>query len=186
MIQGENVFIRQLELGDEEYLHKWWNSKEVMGHIGYEYGYLKSREAIRQKILADIESQEIFPKEKLFIIIRRENKKPIGEISYYDFDSRNQKCKFNIKICDPADQGKGYGKDALYNFVDFLFKFLNLNKVDLKVLADNERGKRLYKSIGFKEIGYIRKDCFDSRSGEFVDILYMDLLKEDWIKIRGN
>lgn len=25
MIMGTKVVIRQLELGDEEYLHKWWN-----------------------------------------------------------------------------------------------------------------------------------------------------------------
>lgn len=45
---------------------------------------------------------------------------PIGEMNYTDWSSRNQKCEFSIKICERTEQGKGYGKDALYNFIDFL------------------------------------------------------------------
>lgn len=36
-------------------------------------------------------------------------------------------CEVGIKICEIDEQGKGYGKDALYHFIDFMFKFLNLN-----------------------------------------------------------
>lgn len=29
MIEGKNIVIRQLELGDEDYLHKLWNNGEM-------------------------------------------------------------------------------------------------------------------------------------------------------------
>ncbi len=183
MIEGKNITMRQLELGDEDYLYKWWNNSEMMRHATHNFGTLQSKEAIRLYVAKEVENYSMFPENKRFIICIRENMKPIGEINYCDWSARNQKCEFGIKICEVDEQGKGYGKDALYHFIDFLFKFLNLNKIELTSMIDNKRAHNLYKKLGFKEIGVIRQGCFDSRTGRFEDVLYMDLLKKDWNEI---
>lgn len=183
MVEGKNILIRQLELEDENYLYKWWNSGEVMTHAGFSCGLMKSKESIILKILKDIESSDIYVKSKRFIICKKENLKPIGELCYSDWDSRNQKCEIGIKICDIDEQGKGYGEDVLYNFLKYLFRHLNLNKIELTTMHDNNRAQNLYKKLGFKEIGIIREGYFDGRVGKFVDVIYMDLLKKDFEKI---
>ena len=186
MIEGKNIIMRQLELGDEEYLYKWWNNGDMMGHSTHIFGALQSKESIRLNILKEIENHSMFPNSKRFIICKKKDLQPIGEINYCDWDSRNQKCEFGIKICEVVEQGKGYGKDALYHFIDFMFRFLNLNKIELTTMIDNERSQNLYKKLGFKEIGVIRDGYFDSRTGTFQDVLYMDILKCDWDEIKNS
>ena len=186
MIEGKNIIIRQLEFGDEEYLHKWWNAGELMEHATHIFGILQSKQAIKDSIQKDITNTTLFPESKRFIICKKNNLEPIGEMNYRDWDARNQKCEFGIKICEINEQGKGYGKDALYHFIDFLFRFLNLNKIELTSMNDNAKAHNLYKILGFKEIGIIREACFDSRVGKFSDVLYMDLLKNEWMEIRNT
>lgn len=186
MIYGKNIVIRQLELGDEELLHKWWNNGEMMEHATFPFGTMQSKESIRKSIADEIIDQDIFPKRKRFIICNKSTMKPMGEINYGEWSARNQKCEFGIKICEIDEQGKGYGQDALFHFIDFLFRTLNLNKVELTSMIDNNKAHMLYKKLGFKEIGLIRAGFFDSRTGSFMDVLYMDLLKNEWMEIRNK
>lgn len=60
MIEGNNIIIRQLELGDEEYLHKWWNDGNMMSHATHAFGTLQSKEAIRRSIMREIENNKMF------------------------------------------------------------------------------------------------------------------------------
>ena len=186
MIIGKEIIIRPVEIGDEEYLYKWWNDGAMMSHAGFAFGTLESKEVIRLNILKNAEEAKPFSNKKLFILCRKEDLKPIGEMSYSGWDIRNQKCEIGIKICESLYQGNGYGVDALYHFIDFLFRHLNLNKIDLTTMEDNNRAKNLYKKLGFKEIGVIRKAYFDSRSGDFSNAIYMDILKEEWLEIKDK
>ncbi|MFZ5354873.1 MAG: GNAT family N-acetyltransferase [Bacillota bacterium] len=183
MIYGKKIVIRQLELGDEELLHKWWNDGQMMAHASFPFGTMQSKEAIRMNILSEIESYDVFPDKKRFMICRKDNMQPIGEMNYSGWNKRNQSCEFGIKICETSEQGQGYGKDALYHFIDFLFRSLNLNKIELTSMIDNKRAHSLYRRLGFKEIGIIRDGYFDVRTGSFTDVMYMDLLKRDWLQI---
>lgn len=119
---------------------------------------------------------------RCFIFCKKEDLTPIGEINCNNYDSRNQKAEFGIKIYEKSEQRKGYGEDDLSHFLDFMFKNLNLNKIELTTIIDNKRAQNLYKKLGFKEIGIIRQAYFDSRYGRFSDVVYMDLLKSEWIE----
>ena len=67
-----------------------------------------------------------------------------------------------------------------------MFKHLNLQKVELTTMVDNKRAQSMYRKLGFKEIGVIRKGSYDSASGELKDVLYMDILKEEWEEIKQS
>ena len=56
----------------------------------------------------------------------------------------------------------------------------------MTTMVDNKRAQNLYKKLGFKEIGLIRQGYFDSRIGDFQDVIYMDLLKGEWSSIKDN
>lgn len=187
MIIGKKVIIRPFELGDEELLYKWWNDSEMMEHSGLAFGTLQSKEFIKNKVVNEVNNGSICKNDKkCFMICKKEDLTPIGEINYNSYDSRNQKAEFGIKICDKNEQSKGYGEDALNHFIDFMFKNLNLNKIELTTMIDNIRAQNMYKKLGFKEIGIIRKAYFDSRYGDFSDVLYMDLLKGEWDEKNKN
>ncbi|MDF2522223.1 MAG: N-acetyltransferase [Clostridia bacterium] len=180
MIEGKTVVIRQLELGDEKLFHKWRNDASGNLYCGFKYGFLLSEEAFRLEIKKEIESNDLFPTEKTFIICKKEGLEPIGDISYRGWDYRNRSAEFGIEIGEVSERSKGYGCDALSVFIDYMFSFLNLNKVELQTLADNCNAQRLYEKLGFKEIGRIREKSFDSRTNSYIDVLYMDLLRSEW------
>lgn len=183
MIVGKYVVIRPFELGDEIYLHKWWNDENMMGDSGLGFGTLQSLNYLKDKVLKEIDNGSLYNDKKCFMICKKEGLKPIGEINYNEYDARNQKSEFGIKICEINEQGKGYGEDALRCFIDFMFKNLNLNKIELTTMKENIRAQNLYKKLGFKEIGIIREAYFNSKYGKFSDIVYMDILKNEWLKI---
>jgi len=147
LIEGDKVFIRQLELGDEELLHRWRNNSRGNLYCGFKYGFLKSKESFKLQVESEIKNEEIFPNSKMFIICKKENLSPIGDISYRNWDKRNRSAEFGIEIAEVEERGKGYGFDALNNFIEFMFNFLNLNRIELTTLADNKKSLALHKNI---------------------------------------
>jgi len=87
---------------------------------------------------------------------------------------------FGLEIGEINERGKGYGYEVLSYFIEFMFNHLNLNRIELTTLTDNEKSIKLYKKLGFKKIGIIRESNFDSRKGKYIDVLYMDLLKKEY------
>jgi RimJ/RimL family protein N-acetyltransferase len=182
VIEGKKVLIRQLEAGDEKLLHKWRNNGKGNLYCGFKYGFLLSEEAFNLQVKEELENREVFPEQKMFIISKKDDVEPIGNISYRNWDKRNRSAEFGIEIGEIKERGKGYGQDAHNNFIEFMFNHLNLNRIELTTLADNEKSINLYKKLGFKEIGIIREMSYDSSKGEYSDVLYMDLLKREWDK----
>jgi RimJ/RimL family protein N-acetyltransferase len=114
LIEGNKVYIRQLELGDEELLHKWRNNAQGNLYCGFKYGFLMSKESFRVQVESEIKNEEIFPAKKMFIIYKKEDLTPIGAISYRNWDKKNRSAEFGIEIGEIEERSKGYGFDALY------------------------------------------------------------------------
>ncbi|GAA4158630.1 GNAT family protein [Gryllotalpicola daejeonensis] len=74
--------------------------------------------------------------------------------------------------------GKGYGTDALRVAVDFSFRELGLNRLQLNVAAFNPRAIRAYEKAGFVIEGRRRQATF--HDGCFHDDLIMAILFDDW------
>ena len=74
--------------------------------------------------------------------------------------------------------GKGLGTDAMQTLVAWGFYTLNLNRVQLRVFADNERAIRSYQKVGFQIEGRLRQGNY--ANGAYRDVLYMGVLREDW------
>lgn len=182
MIFGEKICIRPLDPGDEEYFYRWWNDGPIMTHAGFPHGTMQGITAIREIIRRESSQEALYPSSKIFMLCKRHDMAPIGEVSYGGYDRHNQRCEIGIKICDATCREKGYGTEALILFIDYLFNHLNLNKIELTTMPDNTRAQHVYKKLGFKRSGILRKHYFDARKGEFVDCIYMDVLKKEWKK----
>lgn len=76
---------------------------------------------------------------------------------------------------DPSYTGHGVGCYLVETSVKIGFNYLNLQKVELQVYADNEVGVGLYKKIGFQIEGTKRRNAM--RNGKHVDGIMMSILK---------
>jgi RimJ/RimL family protein N-acetyltransferase len=86
-----------------------------------------------------------------------------------------------IGIGDREYWGKGYGTDAMKIILCYAFTELNLHRVTLDVFEYNQRGVRSYEKAGFVAEGRARGVML--REGRRWDVLFMGILREDWLKL---
>jgi putative acetyltransferase len=70
---------------------------------------------------------------------------------------------------------KKVGTALMAALVDMADNYMQLQRLELTVFADNQRAIALYKKFGFEQEGYLR--CFAMRHGKLIDGLSMARLK---------
>jgi RimJ/RimL family protein N-acetyltransferase len=97
-------------------------------------------------------------------------------------DCFKMQSNMGITIAAPY-QNKGYGREAINWGLDWAFQHGNLRRVELNVVAYNERAIALYKSVGFTLEGRARESVFRNR--RYWDYLSMGILVHEWEQLRG-
>jgi RimJ/RimL family protein N-acetyltransferase len=98
----------------------------------------------------------------------------IGMCGLHSIEPYHQRAEVGIRI-GKAYWSKGFGQDAVRTLVDYGFRHLNLVKISLRVLADDERAVGAYRKAGFEEEGRLRSHTwFD---GGRRDELVMSVLR---------
>ena len=88
-----------------------------------------------------------------------------------------------VGIGDPADRGRGFGKEAVRLTLRYAFHELGLRRLSLDVISDNLPAIGLYRGLGFQEEGRLRERVY--RDGLASDLIYMGLLRRDWEQLSG-
>ena len=107
-----------------------------------------------------------------------ENDELLGNIELFNVNILQKNAYLGIMLGNPEYQRKGYGKEAINLILDYGFSFLNLYSISLTVFEYNEVAYNLYKKIGFKEVGRMRKRV--EIMGKRYDEIIMDILKEEF------
>lgn len=103
----------------------------------------------------------------------------IGNVSLFSIDQRSRQAELGIAIGDKAYWGKGYGPAAMSLLLDYGFGELNLHRIYLQVLDDNQRAIRSYERLGFTHEG-ARREAF-YRQGAYHDDVQMSMLAHEWM-----
>ena len=114
------------------------------------------------------------------MIIDDEAGEEVGSVYLRDIDLQNKKCEYGIFIGEDSCRGKGIGSAAAKLALDYAFETLGLNRVFLRVFADNVRAQKSYENAGFMIEGTFRDDVLID--GRAYDMVFMGILKEDWEK----
>jgi len=77
--------------------------------------------------------------------------------------------------------GKGYGTDAMKVILRYAFQELNLRRVALDTFEYNPRAIRSYEKVGFVYEGRVREFLY--REGRRWDLIFMGILREEWLSI---
>lgn len=104
----------------------------------------------------------------------------LGSIGLFVDDWAQREAFVGIGLGERPDWGKGYGSDAMQIILRYGFCELNLRRVVLNVFEYNQRGIRSYEKCGFVHEGRMRK--YLRRDGQRWDMLYMGILREEWIQ----
>ena len=111
-------------------------------------------------------------------ICKLNDKKIVGATYLLGIDWINRSAEFSIWIGDDSSQGKGVGEFAAQRMLQHAFSDLNLRRVSLTVISNNERALYLYKKIGFVEEGRLRQAIY--KSGKYIDLIQMAILSNEY------
>ena len=93
---------------------------------------------------------------------------------------KNDKFTAEMKVSiAPAEQCKGYAKQASSMMISFLFNKSEANRIVKIVDAEDKAAIALLKSLGFKEEEYFKDSVFSD--GKWISEYQFALLKSDWI-----
>ncbi len=99
----------------------------------------------------------------------------IGFVILRNISAVHRSAELGIRIGDEGDRGRGMGKEAARQALQFCWQALNLKRVQVSVLAGNERALRLYTALGFEHEGNLRQAQFID--GEWKDVIIMGALQ---------
>ena len=166
--------LRELERKDLQEINKWRNNPELIELLGAPFRYIN--------LDVDVKWFESYMSNRgnaVRCAITELNKDDIlGLVSLVSINYMNQSAEFHIMIGDTANQGRGIGTFAVKEMLNHAFNNMNLQRVELTVLEDNERAKHLYEKCGFVYEGRKRKAKY--KNGTFVDILMYSILRSEF------
>ena len=167
---GEKCYLSPMDVNDAEKFTEWLNDLEVTSNL----------DIYNSVINVETEKEFLYKlsKEHNYSIVDKGTNELIGTCGFMGVDHLNQSAETGIFIGNKNYWNKGYGTESLQLLLDYGFKALNLRNVMLRVYSFNERAMNIYCKIGFKVIGKRRQAII--RGNKTYDIIYMDLLHEDF------
>jgi len=102
----------------------------------------------------------------------------IGNCSIFDINRRARSAEVGLFIGDKSCWNKGYGTEVMRLLLRYGFGTLNLNRIFLRVDAENMGGIRAYEKAGFIHEARLRESDF--REGSYCDDLIMSVLRSEW------
>jgi RimJ/RimL family protein N-acetyltransferase len=171
--QGPLVSLRPLEVGDAVCCQRWVNDEEATRYLlvgrrpvtlQEEEDFLRGLSGNAAQVACGIELNS--------------SGTLVGVCGLHDIDVVDRCATLGIFFGAEEHRGRGYGREALQLLLDYGFGTLNLHRVELQVLGGNERARRCYQALGFREEGVARAKRFVH--GEYLDELHLGLLATEW------
>jgi RimJ/RimL family protein N-acetyltransferase len=176
MIYGEHIRLRAVEREDVKHYYAWVNDPEVTYGLSL---YLP---------MSNVDEEQWFehsirrdPNEKPLAIEVREGDgwRLIGNCGVFGIEWINRSGELGIMIGSKSDWNKGHGTEVMTLLLRHCFETLNLNRVFLRVFADNLRAIRAYEKSGFVEEGRLREAVY--KHGRYDDLIIMGILRSEWM-----
>lgn len=101
----------------------------------------------------------------------------IGGIGMLEWNHHLKKANVGYWI-DKKHQGKGVLSQCLEKFIDFLFKNLDLNKIEIHFVSNNKRSARIAEKFNAKIEGILRDNYIVN--GAYKDLVIAGILKKEW------
>ncbi|QSX06680.1 GNAT family N-acetyltransferase [Sedimentibacter sp. zth1] len=102
----------------------------------------------------------------------------VGIIGLYDLNMHNKSTSIGYWLAENY-QGSGIMTRACKAIIDYVFKDLELQRVEIRCADKNFKSQAIPKRLGFTEEGVCRKS--ENLYGNFVDLIVYSILKEEWI-----
>lgn len=172
-MQEKEIRIRPIEKRDLLNLNKWKNDKDTFQFLGGGFHPISidEQEKWLDRLIDMTGENRRFIIEKVTIENKEEKNIAIGLVGLYTINWIHRTCEVGIFIGEKNEQNKGYAKLAYQIIEEYAVKYLNLRKINLKVVSINQNAILLWKSLGFQKVGELHKERYINGKYFNVDIM---------------
>ena len=90
-----------------------------------------------------------------FAVMRMEDAQYLGDCRLHKIDQNEKKARLAIGLIEDYFDC-GYGSDAVRCLLDFGFRVLGLNSIELRVVSFNKRAIECYRKCGFSQVEVLK------------------------------
>lgn len=175
-LEGERVWLRPLALSDADGPYPNWLNDATVCSRNSHHVRPYSRDQARAYILEVNASQ----RDLVLAVIRRGDRRHIGNVSLGGIHPLWRKAEFAILIGDRTAWGQGLGREAAELLLHHGFSALNLHRIECGTFASNDSMQKLAKQLGMTQEGVRRQAAY--KGGAFVDVIEFGVLSEEYLK----
>ena len=161
--------LRAPEQSDLDWLHSLENNPSLW-YLGY------SKEPFSREVLRNYLEQQpgsLLRDGQIRLVLEHDGA-PAGALDLYDYDPFARKAGVGI-VLDDQHRGKGWAKEAMIAFEQYVFGTLGLHSLFAMVPGKNEASLALFEGLGYKKIGEL--DDWVLHNGEYESALLYQKLK---------
>lgn len=177
LFKSSRIQLTSLSAADAGKYVKWGEDDEYLRNLDTDYVRPRNEDFYKSQIQSFAAAPGIIE----FGIYALEEKELIGFISLFSIEWNNRLATLAVGIGDANFRGKGFGSEAIQLVLNYAFNELNLNKVVLDVISNNEGAISSYRKNGFIVEGTARESIL--RDGNKYDKIYMGILKREWLAL---
>ena len=172
ILKGKKTILRPIRFSDAQRFTDWLCDTEVNMFTSRRPTTLEGE----KKWIKGLKEK----KDELHFAIETKDGKHIGTISLEEISVRDQHASMGIFIGEKSYWNKGLGSDAIITIMNYGFKKLKLNRIELHmgVFEYNTRAIHAYEKIGFVREGAERERIF--YDGKFHNVILMAVLAKEW------
>lgn len=176
--EEKKVILTLLREEDAEWMWREVNRRDTLPVMG-KYGIFSVEEEKNfiQKAYEDKDMPRL-------LIVTKDGRRA-GVIGVNAYDRRDGTAEIGYWLAHDM-RGKGYAKEALSLFIDFLFTELNYRRLYAFTDVTNAASQRVLEANGFKREGKLRKHSYNGVVGDYVDVLVYGLLRREWERRRRS
>ena len=171
MEQGEQIYLRPMEMADAEMIVNWRNREWVRRNFIYQDPF--TVEGHMHWVRTQVEPGHVVQ----FIICMRQDDRPIGSVYFRDIDRGEGTAEYGIFIGERDAVGCGYGTAAARMALEYAFANLHLRKIFLRFLENNIGAQKSYEHAGFRMTD--RTETVTTLSGE-CKVCFMEIDHGMW------
>ncbi|MFB6073061.1 MAG: GNAT family N-acetyltransferase [Halobacterium sp.] len=168
--RGDRVTLRTVEHEDSEFVQRGHNHPDVAVALGLSQ---PENEAEAESHVAQYEDDPL--NLSLLVCVEDEEPTPVGKVTLQDLHHTRPEISYWVL---PEYQGNGYGTEGAELLVDYAFESHEIRGLQAQAFAPNEGSVGVLENLGFTHEGTLRNARF--RDGEYVDVVWYGLLREEW------
>lgn len=175
-IMGERVALREFRQEDISGLRSWASDTETTSFLGGAYMRPQTWEMTERYLSALLEGDAGGVN---MVIADKDSLRYLGQCSLLMVDNTARHAELAV-VMSPVCQNQGLGQEGVTLMLRYAFEQMNLNRVHLKVRADNARAIRCYEKCGFVREGVLRSHAY--ANGRYLDVVLMGVMRDEFFR----